>query len=96
MKPIVAAICLVILLPEQLPGQSKTPAFEVADVHVSPPGTRQGDGGFMPGGRIELHGATMLDLIGLRDDREEGDQTAAGGYRRAARHVPRGGRPGDQ
>jgi uncharacterized protein (TIGR03435 family) len=63
MKPIVAAICLVILLPEQLPGQSKTPAFEVADVHVSPPGAKQADGGFMPGGRIELHGATMLDLI---------------------------------
>jgi len=67
MKPIVAGICLAFLLSGLLPGQSKA-RFEVADVHVSPPGTRQGDGGFMPGGRVELHGATMLDLISYANE----------------------------
>jgi uncharacterized protein (TIGR03435 family) len=50
---------------------AQTPAFEVADVHVSAPGTSQ-DGDFLPGGRLELHGFTMLDLItyayGVDDD----------------------------
>jgi uncharacterized protein (TIGR03435 family) len=36
--------------------------FETADVHPSAPGTRQ-DGGFMPGGRVELRGFTMLNLV---------------------------------
>jgi uncharacterized protein (TIGR03435 family) len=41
---------------------AQTPAFDVADVHASKPGTSQ-DGDFLPGGRLELHGFTMLDLI---------------------------------
>jgi uncharacterized protein (TIGR03435 family) len=59
-----AGICLAILLAGLLPGQSsdKT-AFEVADVHVSPPGTKAGEPGFMPGGRLEVRGATMVELI---------------------------------
>jgi uncharacterized protein (TIGR03435 family) len=38
-------------------------AFEAADVRVSAPGTRD-EGGFLPEGRSERRGATMLDLIG--------------------------------
>jgi len=41
---------------------AQTSAFEVADVHVSAPGTGQ-DGDFLPGGRLELRAFTMLDLI---------------------------------
>jgi uncharacterized protein (TIGR03435 family) len=65
MKRSLAGVSLTLLLSGLLPGQSTTtaPVFEVADVHVSPSGTSQGDGGFMPGGRFELRGATMLDLI---------------------------------
>jgi uncharacterized protein (TIGR03435 family) len=62
-KRILAGACLAILLSSIALGQSKTPTFEVADVHLSPPGTRGEDGGFFPGGRVELHGSTMLDLI---------------------------------
>ena len=40
---------------------AQTPKFEAADVHVSKPGTRP-DGGLL-GGRFELHGFTMLNLI---------------------------------
>jgi uncharacterized protein (TIGR03435 family) len=65
MKRAIAGFGLVTLLSSLLLGQStkKPTAFEVADVHVSPPGTNQTDGGFMPGGRAEIRGATMLDLI---------------------------------
>jgi len=57
------ALGLVILGSTILLGQSKNaPAFEVADVHVSAPGTPT-RGGFMPGGRAELRGVTMLELI---------------------------------
>ncbi len=56
----IAGIALAILLSGAAPAQSK---FEIADVHVSKPGTRQADGGFMPGGRVELRGFTMLDLV---------------------------------
>jgi uncharacterized protein (TIGR03435 family) len=38
--------------------------FEVADVHVSAPGTSE-SGGFMPGGRVELRATTMLDMIAI-------------------------------
>lgn len=41
---------------------AQTPQFEVADVHVSKPGSRA-QGGLLPGGRVELHGFTMLNLI---------------------------------
>lgn len=40
---------------------AQTPTFEVADVHVSKPGTSP-DGGLL-GARLELHGFTMLNLI---------------------------------
>jgi len=59
-KRLFAGIAVAILVSGAALGQSK---FEVADIHVSKPGTRQGDGGFMPGGRIELRGRTMLDLV---------------------------------
>lgn len=39
-----------------------TPAFEAADVHVSPAGSTPG-GGFLPGGRIEFRAMTLLRLI---------------------------------
>jgi len=41
---------------------AQPPVFEMADVHVSTPGTNV-DGDFLPGGRLELQGFTMLDLI---------------------------------
>ena len=48
------------------------PAFETADVHVTPPGGPSRDVGFIPGGRFEVRGATMLELIstawGVGDD----------------------------
>jgi uncharacterized protein (TIGR03435 family) len=64
MKPALATASLIVLLSSLSFGQSLVtpPAFEVADVHVSAPGTSEG-GGFMPGGRVELRGTTMLDLI---------------------------------
>jgi uncharacterized protein (TIGR03435 family) len=50
---------------------AQTPAFEVADVHVSKSGARP-QGGILPGGRVELHGFTLLNLIafayGIDDD----------------------------
>jgi uncharacterized protein (TIGR03435 family) len=61
-KRLPAGIALAILLSSAALGQ---PKFEVADVHVSPPGTRQPDGGFMPGGRVELRGFPMLELISI-------------------------------
>jgi len=36
--------------------------FEVADVHVSPPDTNT-SGGYLPNGRAEFHGMTLLQLI---------------------------------
>src|SRR5580704_15346726 len=40
------------------------PAFEVADIHASTPGANSNvGGGFIRGGRYELHAATMVDLI---------------------------------
>lgn len=41
--------------------------FEMADVHASAPGTVE-SGGFMPEGRLEFHGATMLTLIATAYD----------------------------
>jgi uncharacterized protein (TIGR03435 family) len=60
MERILAHAALLTLLTLPLAAQSKS--FEFADVHVSAPGTKL-DGGFMPGGRIELRGAPMLELI---------------------------------
>src|ERR1035438_9580852 len=38
------------------------PAFDVADVHASPQGTKE-SGLYLHGRRMELHGVTMLRLI---------------------------------
>src|SRR5258708_1219796 len=38
--------------------------FEAADVHVSAPGTSE-SGGFLPNGRLEFQGTTLLGLIAL-------------------------------
>ncbi len=58
-------VSLAIILSALLCGQSSTnqPVFEVADVHSSPRGASQTDGGIIAGGRFEMRGATMLDLI---------------------------------
>jgi uncharacterized protein (TIGR03435 family) len=42
---------------------SPAPAFEVASVRPSPPGTPPGGGGLQPGGRYEVHGFSLLGLI---------------------------------
>jgi uncharacterized protein (TIGR03435 family) len=69
-----AAISLTIFVSSAALGQpaATTPAFEMADVHVTPPGGPSRDAGFIPGGRFEVRGATMLELIstayGVDDD----------------------------
>jgi uncharacterized protein (TIGR03435 family) len=62
MKLISAALLLAGTILAQTT-TSKPATFELADVHASPPGTRDTDGGFMPGGRLELRGTTLLNLI---------------------------------
>src|ERR1700689_166697 len=42
--------------------QSVAPAFDVADVHASPRGVREG-GLYLHANRLEMHGVTMLHLI---------------------------------
>jgi uncharacterized protein (TIGR03435 family) len=54
---------LILALPALAIAQT-TPAFDAADVHPSPPRTEQ-SGGFLPNGRIEFRGATLLRLITL-------------------------------
>jgi uncharacterized protein (TIGR03435 family) len=63
-KRTLAALSLVMLLPHVALAQSTTtqPAFEMADVHPSTPGAKEGCV-FPPGGRFECQGATMLKLI---------------------------------
>ena len=58
-----AGFGLFVLLSSHLLGQSKD-TFEIADVHLSATGASQG-GGFLPGGRLELKGMTMLDLVSI-------------------------------
>lgn len=64
MKRYLTTLSLTVLLWSPLPAQKadKIGTFEVADVHASAPGTPL-TGGFMPGGRIELRGVTLLELI---------------------------------
>src|SRR5438132_589728 len=65
MKPLIATLLAVFLAVIAF-GQSteNLPAFETADVHVSPKSVNQNmRGGSMPGDRFELRNATMLDLI---------------------------------
>jgi uncharacterized protein (TIGR03435 family) len=63
MKRVLTGVCLALLLSGPLNGQTPaTPtSFELADVHVTAPGTASG-GTYLPG-RIEVHGATLLELI---------------------------------
>jgi uncharacterized protein (TIGR03435 family) len=42
----------------------QAPAFEAADVHVSPPGSTE-SGGFLPNGRLEFRATSLLRLITL-------------------------------
>jgi uncharacterized protein (TIGR03435 family) len=64
-KRLLAGASLAILLAGLLGAQSntKSPAFEVADVHASAPGTKPGDAVDAALGRVELRASTMLDLI---------------------------------
>jgi len=62
MKRALSAFFLSILLSILAFGQSDTPAFDAADVHVSAPGTLT-TGGISAAGRLELHGQTMLQII---------------------------------
>src|SRR5579863_1132082 len=54
----------VILISGIAAAQDAAPpaAFEAADVHVSSPGALSSRG-VSPGGRLEFHGQTMLDLV---------------------------------
>ncbi len=65
MKRALEATGLVIFLHGLAAGQTPAalPAFDVADVHISAPGTGYFDGGLLAGGRYQLRGATMVDLI---------------------------------
>ena len=74
MKQTCAAISLIVFLSSAAFGQpaATTPAFETADVHVTASGGPSRDVGFIPGGRFEARGVTMLRLIsvayGVDDD----------------------------
>src|SRR5689334_10645970 len=54
---------LPLVLASNVNAQAATPAFEVADVKPSAPGAMPRKGGFLPGGRLEIPGATLKDLI---------------------------------
>jgi len=69
LRPLSAFICVhprlilsfAVFLSHVALAQSRPP-FATADVHASAPGTRE-EGGFLPEGRFECRGATMLKLI---------------------------------
>jgi uncharacterized protein (TIGR03435 family) len=66
MMRIVACLAVAFLLSFTAFGQSaeKSPAFDVADVHISPPSPLPGmGGGILRDGRYEIRNATMVDLI---------------------------------
>src|SRR5579885_3184027 len=59
-----AAFGLVIFLSGLAAAQPAAPStFEAADVHANPSASRFSDGGYLPGGRVQLRGATMVDLV---------------------------------
>jgi len=60
LRRLLAGLTLIILLSHLALGQS----FATVDVHPSAPGTAE-RGGFFPGGRFDLRGATMLTLIAM-------------------------------
>lgn len=77
-----APILIGVLTAPAIRGQDapapSTAAFEIADVHISPPGAfPELSGGAMGGGRYELRGATMVDLIRIAW-RVEVDRIAGG------------------
>jgi uncharacterized protein (TIGR03435 family) len=57
--------CLLLVLLPALLAQTPQPTFEVADIKLSDPRnlTPRGKGRILPGGRIELPGATLKELI---------------------------------
>ena len=56
-------VLTLILTPALLPGW-QTPAFEVAEIKPSDPSVQKtGKGRMLPGGRIELPGQTVRDLM---------------------------------
>jgi uncharacterized protein (TIGR03435 family) len=59
-KPTDNAPGVVTKLPPTPPAE-----FEVADIKPSAPGATQAGGGFQPGGRIDLHGIALKNLISL-------------------------------
>ncbi|HXS98871.1 MAG TPA: TIGR03435 family protein [Candidatus Limnocylindrales bacterium] len=71
MKLLVAALLTAGAVLAQTAGV-KPKGFELADVHPSRPGATESDGGFMPGGRLELRGSTLLNLITFAYDVEDG------------------------
>ena len=66
MKRVFRALGLLLILSITAVCQpaAKTQVFEAADVHVRPADANE-DIGFLPNGRIEARGATMLRLIAL-------------------------------
>jgi uncharacterized protein (TIGR03435 family) len=66
--------CLLLLLVPALFAQTQQPTFEVADIKPSDPAnlTAHGKGRILPGGRIEVPGATLKELIifayGVQED----------------------------
>ncbi len=58
-------LAALAIIPTFLPAQApKTPAFEVADIKPSDPAViKAGKGRMLPGGRIEVPGYTLRDLI---------------------------------
>jgi uncharacterized protein (TIGR03435 family) len=79
MERLLVGVAIVTLFCGGVLGQSarKIPVFEAADVHPRPPDpfmSARGDslmsGGLLPGGRYELHTASMADLIRTAYDLE--------------------------
>src|SRR5437667_4310744 len=66
MKPVFKTVVFLLLLCIVAIGQPapKTQVFEAADVHVRPSDANE-DIGFLPNGRIEARGTTMLRLISI-------------------------------
>src|SRR5689334_13088702 len=59
---VICACCILSALEASAQTETPAPAFEAADVHASPQGTRE-SGLYLHGSRVEFHGATMLHLI---------------------------------
>ncbi len=74
MKRVLAGTALVVLLSSALLAQpTAAPAFEAADVHVSPPRLHPAIHGISHAGRISLRDATVADLIAAAYDVDPAD-----------------------